>query len=213
MNDLPTSQTSGFPWTVVERVDRHRPSFVASVLGTHRQDRRAFRHVQINDKPTQFLWTTVAATFATQTLLAEGFHLGNSVSFRKRVNLLNKFLLLQMPRSPSDLSSLHRFRTFLQGGDQKTIAQVSKDVGMSQRQMERKSLEYFGVSPTMLTRLSRFHRALRLAAKRSGSWLHVAHASDYYDQMHMVRDFRTFAGGAPGKSFASIEPHHLINFQ
>jgi hypothetical protein len=37
-------------------------------------------------------------------------------------------------------------------------------------------------------------------------------AADYYNQMHMIRDFRAFAGGPPTKAFASIEPHYLIKF-
>jgi AraC-like DNA-binding protein len=139
--------------------------------------------------------------------------LGNSESFLQRVNLLNNFFLFRLQRSTSKPHSLQGFRTFLERGDYNTVAQVSKQIGMSPRQLERKSLEYFGVSPTMLTRISRFQRALTLAAEGSASWLQVAHALDYYDQMHMIRDFHTFAGGPPGRSFATIASHHLINFQ
>jgi transcriptional regulator GlxA family with amidase domain len=83
---------------------------------------------------------------------------------------------------------------------------------MSTRQFERKSLEYFGLSPAMLSRIARFQRALALGSSQDVSWLQVAHAADYYDQMHMVRDFRAFAGGPPTKALASIQPHHLIKF-
>ncbi len=139
--------------------------------------------------------------------------LGNSSNFLDRVNLLNHFFLSQLGRSRGDASLLPAFRPFLNGTHHKTVEQVSKQTGTSRRQLERKSLEYFGVSPTMLTRISRFQRALALATGGSASWLEVAHASHYYDQMHMIRDFRTFAGGPPGTSFASIAPHHLIHFQ
>ena len=139
--------------------------------------------------------------------------LGNLSVFSRRVSLLNEFFLERLQRSTSRPSLLEGFRPFLQGGNHRTVGQVSKQIGVSRRMLERKSLEYFGVPPTMLTRISRFQRALTLSAGGAASWLQVAHASDYYDQMHMIRDFHAFAGGPPVKSFASIAPHHLINFQ
>ena len=139
--------------------------------------------------------------------------LGNSISFSRRTSLLNNFFLERLQRSTSGPSLLEGFRPFLQGGNHRSVGRVSKQIGVSARHLERKSLEYFGVSPTMLTRISRFQRALTLSAGGTSSWLQVAHASDYYDQMHMIRDFHAFAGGSPVKSFANIAPHHLINFQ
>jgi len=139
--------------------------------------------------------------------------LGNSASFSRRVSLLNDFFLERLQRSARCPSLLYGFRTFLEGGNHSTVTQVSKRIGVSRRKLERASLEYFGVSPTMVSRISRFQRALAFRAGKAASWLQVAHASDYYDQMHMVRDFHTFAGGPPGMSSASIAPHHLINFQ
>ncbi|MEI9977221.1 MAG: AraC family transcriptional regulator [Ignavibacteriota bacterium] len=139
--------------------------------------------------------------------------LGNSTFFLQRVRLLDDFFLSRLQRSTSRPSLLHEFRAFLEAGARSTVAQVSRGAGVSARQLERKSLEYFGVSPTMLTRISRFQRALALRTGESTSWLQVAHASEYYDQMHMIRDFHTFAGGPPGESFAGIAAHHLINFQ
>ena len=139
--------------------------------------------------------------------------LGNSTSFSQRVSLLDDFFLFRLQRSKSKPDQLHGFRAFLQAGTHSKVAQVARELGMSARQLERKSLEYFGVSPMMLTRISRFQRALTMGTREAISWLQIAHASEYYDQMHMIRDFRTFAGGPPTKSFASIAPHHLINFQ
>jgi len=46
--------------------------------------------------------------------------------------------------------------------------------------------------------LARFNAALK--AKRDEPrrlWTDIAHTFGYYDQMHMIRDFETFAGGRP----------------
>jgi len=107
---------------------------------------------------------------------------------------------------------LHRFRPLLESGHHGGVARIARQIGMSTRQFERKSLEYFGLPPATLSRIARFQRALALGSSQDISWLEVAHAADYYDQMHMIRDFRAFAGGPPTKAFASIEPHHLIKF-
>jgi AraC-like DNA-binding protein len=138
--------------------------------------------------------------------------LGNATSFVLRVNMLNTFFLERLQRTSNRPRLLHGFRPLLVGGQNAGVARIAKQIGMSTRQLERKSLEYFGLSPAMLSRIARFQRALALGSSQDISWLQVAHAADYYDQMHMVRDFRAFAGGPPTKALASIEPHHLIKF-
>lgn len=139
--------------------------------------------------------------------------LGNAASFVRRVRILNTFFLERLQRSSKRPSLLQGFQPLLEKRQQAGVAQVARQLGMSTRQLERKSLEYFGLSPIMLSRISRFQRALTLGSAQPISWLQVAHAAEYYDQMHMVRDFRAFAGGPPMKALATIEPHHLIKFQ
>jgi AraC-like DNA-binding protein len=138
--------------------------------------------------------------------------LGNAASFVRRVNILNAFFLDRLQRTSNRPQVLHGFRPLLAGGQNAGVARIAKQIGMSTRQFERKSLEYFGLSPIMLSRVARFQKALALSSSQNTTWLQVAHAADYYDQMHMVRDFRAFAGGSPTKALASIESHHLIKF-
>jgi AraC-like DNA-binding protein len=138
--------------------------------------------------------------------------MGNATSFGRRVSMLNAFFLERLQRSRNRSHLIHAFRPLMESGQHGGVAQVAKETGISTRQFERRSLEYFGLSPTMLSRISRFQRALTLGSSQEISWLEVAHAADYFDQMHMVRDFRVFAGGSPKKAVASIEPHHLIKF-
>ncbi len=138
--------------------------------------------------------------------------MGNSTSFVRRVTMLNTFFLKRLQQSSGPPSLLQGFRPLLETRQHAGVAQVARKLGISTRQLERKSLECFGLSPIMLSRVSRFQRALTLGASQPISWLQVAHAAEYYDQMHMVRDFRRFAGGPPTKAFATIQPHHLINF-
>ena len=137
--------------------------------------------------------------------------LGNVTSFARRVEFLNTYFLEQLTRKNRPVVS-QGFQSLLQNNYGASVAQVARQTGMSLRQFERKSLDYFGLPPITLNRIARFQRALNIGMSQETSWLKVAHEADYYDQMHMIRDFRVFAGGPPTKALASIESHHLIRF-
>jgi len=39
-------------------------------------------------------------------------------------------------------------------------------------------------------------------------WTEIAHASGYYDQMHLIREFRLMGGDRPTVLEDQLEPHH-----
>jgi hypothetical protein len=54
-----------------------------------------------------------------------------------------------------------------------------------------------GLSPKLFARVTRFQMALD--AKRispAHTWLGVAHEFGYFDEMHMIRDFKNLGGGS-----------------
>lgn len=79
------------------------------------------------------------------------------------------------------------------------IEQVASLACLSLRQLERVSKERIGMSPKLFARLTRFSKAYRLReASSSWSWTQIAYECGYFDQMHLIRDFKQFAGVAPG---------------
>lgn len=75
---------------------------------------------------------------------------------------------------------------------------VADDMGLSERHLRRVFREVVGVSPKAFAKLTRFHRALRAAgADRRASWASIAAASGYYDQAHLIAEFRAIAGVTP----------------
>ena len=70
--------------------------------------------------------------------------------------------------------------------------------GMSARSVERMTKRFYGVSPKMLARK---YRALRVAsAMARGDKVDEAAASEaFYDQSHLIREVKQFAGATPGK--------------
>jgi AraC-like DNA-binding protein len=77
-----------------------------------------------------------------------------------------------------------------------SVAAVARECNVSERQLERLFRERVGVSPKMLSRLARFQRALA-GFDGESNWADVAAEAGYYDQSHLLHDFRRFAGETP----------------
>jgi AraC-like DNA-binding protein len=82
------------------------------------------------------------------------------------------------------------------------IAAVADAVGLSPRQLHRRSLAVFGYGPKTLARVLRLDGALRLA--RGGTpFATVAATAGYADQAHLARDVKALAGLPLGAVLAS----------
>ena len=138
--------------------------------------------------------------------------LSNVPTFQERCQLLDRYFLSQ----PSDLGSMDpiygALRLLTTPGVTIGVEQVARQAGVNRKYLERRALTYSGVSPNALRRISRFSRALLLRQQTTQTWTQIAHATGYHDQMHMIRDFRVFAGEAPVSALQEITPDHLINF-
>jgi AraC-like DNA-binding protein len=75
----------------------------------------------------------------------------------------------------------------------RTVGEVAWDLGLSERQLQRRSVTSFGYAPKTLQRIVRFQRALRLA--RAGVPLaEVAVTAGYTDQAHLSHDVKRLSG-------------------
>ena len=69
---------------------------------------------------------------------------------------------------------------------------------LSPRQFRRRCLEAAGLTPKHLCRVLRFRHAAQLAAAPRGlPWSMIALEAGYFDQAHLIRDFREFTGRPP----------------
>ena len=139
-------------------------------------------------------------------------HLGNLRSFAARVEVLECFLTQQLNQHRFHHPAHGALRVLASARTQTPVQHIAAQVGISTRQLERLSLDYTGLSPVVLTRLARFQKALRLRHTTGNSWTWIAHAADFHDQMHMVREFRSLAGNTPERAIRDLSPHHLISF-
>jgi len=87
-----------------------------------------------------------------------------------------------------------------------SVDQLSRDAGISARQLERRFLNEVGLGPKMLSRIMRFQQVFRAVESCEGAWAPVAVECGYYDQAHLIRDFNQFAHQTPGVLFAQQTP-------
>ncbi len=87
-----------------------------------------------------------------------------------------------------------------------TIEQLARQVGLSRRHLTRKFKERIGITPKQLCRNIRFKRVYKLIETSSlDTWADAAVACGYYDQSHLINEFRYFTGSSPDAYFSS--PH------
>jgi AraC-like DNA-binding protein len=92
----------------------------------------------------------------------------------------------------------------LGAADPPGVWRLARELGVSARTLERRFRAEVGLSPRTFARVARFRRAFRLLGRSSaGRWGRVAIEAGYFDQSHLVREFRRFAGVAPSEFFGA----------
>ncbi|MFL6300479.1 MAG: DUF6597 domain-containing transcriptional factor [Terriglobales bacterium] len=81
------------------------------------------------------------------------------------------------------------------------IERLADEVNLSRRQLERCFSQEVGLSPKAFTRIIRFQNVFQ-AYESERDWVTVAHSCGYYDQAHLIQDFRELAGEPPTKLLA-----------
>lgn len=87
----------------------------------------------------------------------------------------------------------------LDGGDGERpprVRDLAQEVGLSERQLERRFLSRVGIGPRRYASLRRFERAVALAPG-APSLAQVAYHAGYADQSHFVREVRRLTGSTP----------------
>ena len=113
-------------------------------------------------------------------------------------NIVEKFLLSRIANRKGILPFDSAMRSLLNSHGTLAIEKTASLSCLSLKQFERKCKERIGMNPKMYARILKFSTAYRLReAFPLLSWTNIAHEAGYYDQMHMIRDFKVFAGVNP----------------
>ncbi|WP_340400903.1 helix-turn-helix domain-containing protein [Paenibacillus sp. FSL H8-0079] len=120
--------------------------------------------------------------------------------FAERVEVMNAYLSplsMQASTSENDLMKNVLHRIFIDGG-RMTVQELAMREVISERQLHRKFSEWVGISPKRFSEVVRFHRVLNdIHQGNTADWAMLAQNHGFFDQAHLIRQFRKFYGETP----------------
>lgn len=135
--------------------------------------------------------------------------LGETEELQNRVGIIERFLRQIIARKPSFDRMMATTNRILSLQGQTCVAELAHQERMGIRQFERKFMEQVGTPPKVYARIARFQTALDMKlAFVQMTWLDISHALGYYDQMHLIHDFKSLGGGSPSRVL-----EHLIDMR
>jgi len=167
-----------------------------SVIGAHFRSGGAFPFFtlpmdQLRNQhvPLEILWGKGAVELRELLLSAE--------TLEARLLVLEHALARRLRRADARHAAVnHALHSFAHRA--RRVADVVDEVGMSQRRFIELFSAEVGLTPKVYCRIRRFQQAIALLNGRGAvQWADVALTCGYYDQSHMVHDFRDFAGLSP----------------
>ncbi|HXR84984.1 MAG TPA: helix-turn-helix domain-containing protein [Hanamia sp.] len=124
--------------------------------------------------------------------------LQETVSFTEMKLIVEKFLLHHVSKLKQALPIDEVLPFVIKEGGLIKIDRLASLACLSIRQFERVFAQRIGLPPKHFSRLVRFSQAWIMKEQTPGiSWIKVAYECGYFDQMHLIRDFREFAGVNP----------------
>jgi len=98
-------------------------------------------------------------------------------------------------------------RRLAESGGKLRTAQLAHDAGCSRKHIAGLFRDRVGLAPKTLARIHRFQSALAsIGTEHCTHWSELAAHCGYYDQAHLIHDFRQFAGMAPAEFMRRAQP-------
>lgn len=136
--------------------------------------------------------------------------LRNTPSTARRFAVLETFLLRQLARvKRTDGRIEAAVRSIQERPGHIDFGHLAWQLNCSERTLRRRFTEQVGHSPKHHARIQRFLQTWRWL-KRAGnpSWEDLIQTGGYYDQAHLINEFRYFSGGSPLRP--KTGPHDLL---
>lgn len=123
----------------------------------------------------------------------------SSKSEKERVQAANAFFRARLPKPDQTIALAGTLvERILQERDIKTVDDLVDRSGIGKRSLQRLFNEYVGVSPKWVIRRYRLHELIERAnAGVEPDWPQLALDLGYFDQAHLINDFRSITGYSP----------------
>lgn len=97
-------------------------------------------------------------------------------------------------------------------GAVRSIRRIQLDTGLSHTRFIQLFRESVGLTPKLFCRVRRFHTLVdRVGKCKPVNWADLAVDCGYFDQAHLIRDFRAFAGVTPLEYSRAIRDLHVAS--
>ncbi|PNQ79038.1 helix-turn-helix domain-containing protein [Paenibacillus sp. F4] len=135
-----------------------------------------------------------------ESIAVIGERIMEAQNFNERVRIMDEYLnqlLLRRRTSDCDLMKNLLHRIFMSGGSV-GVKELAEREAISERQINRKFGQWIGISPKKFSEVVRFHSVLHsIQSGGSLDWTEFALKHSFFDQAHLIRDFRRFYGDSP----------------
>jgi AraC-like DNA-binding protein len=124
-----------------------------------------------------------------------------------RFALLDSVLARRLCDAPAPSSEISwAWQRLVQTGGRARIGSLAAELGWSRKRIVVRFREEVGLAPKAAARLIRFERA-RESAERAEArdWARIALECGYYDQSHLINDFRAVTGRSPETFFQDAQ--------
>jgi len=136
--------------------------------------------------------------------------IGDAISFAERVDIIETFIFKQLKKKPEH-THMARLRSSINIISQENYfnsAQLAANACLSRKQFERVFRQFIGLPPHKFIRVLRLQKSLLQKQLFPGANLtRVAIEAGYFDQSHMIREFKNLTGMTPKKYFSVCIPH------
>jgi AraC-like DNA-binding protein len=131
-------------------------------------------------------------------------------SFREQTCIVEGFLLKQLRKNCREYEMkriAHSISLINSSGGLISIDALASAACLSRKQFERIFLACIGTTPRQFLKTVRFQHSLHTKSLNPGMPLtEIAYTCGYYDQSHMISDYRLLAGKTPTQYFAECDP-------
>ena len=128
-------------------------------------------------------------------------------SWEKRFELLDDFLVRRLANARALADDVAwAWAALERTGGRAPIGWICERLGRSRRHLAARFRDEIGLPPKTVARIMRFDRAVARIGGGGTTLAEVAFECGYFDQAHMNRDFRQFAGTSPAAFAPRIRP-------
>lgn len=129
----------------------------------------------------------------------------NTVEAQDKIAIIESFLEVRLMCTDTiDRIVKLTVETILEINGHLSVNQLSEQLQINRKQLERKFSSVIGLSPKQLSKIIRLQATLKLLNnKEHNNLTAVAYESDYYDQAHFIKDFKEFTGLTPKKFYGN----------